>query len=61
MVVPVRASVLWTTKPELLVHADRSPDSKPSPNTGVAAAGVVTGALALGADELFEVSQATTA
>ena len=57
---PVRTSVLSTTRPALLVQAEKLPDSNPSANTGVAPAGVVTGAATLGAETLFAASLART-
>src|SRR5882762_1568808 len=51
---PARTSVFSTTRPALLVHAERFPDSNPSANTGVAPAGVVTDEAVLAAETLLE-------
>src|SRR6266567_5899567 len=50
-----------TTSPALLVQALRSPDSKPSANTGAGGAGVVADAVALSGDTLPATSRALTA
>ena len=58
---PERTSVPSTTRPPLLVHAAKFPDSNPSANNGGAAAGVVTDAAgALSAERLPAASRART-
>ena len=59
---PERTVEPCTTRPALLVHAARFPDSNPSENNGAAAAGVVTEATGvLSAERLPTPSRARTA
>jgi hypothetical protein len=57
---PERTVAVCTVKPDVLVHADTSPVSNPSENTGGAAAGVITTAELPNADTLPAASRART-